>query len=411
MNAMSQPESMIILGNGYSAHLAAIALAPVVPLVALIGPAQKFATSFGPEALIGQHAHSHIFLPRLGKELQRIDPALIADFERKGLRYVPGSKRLTNDAPAECTRMFATRWQFDKAVHDVFRERVDVFEQDAIVDGVEVDGRVIKAIKLADGTSIPVDDNTFVLDAMGAQSPVMTPLIEKCDDVQEHSSDVVYVTQFFRLNVTSQHDLPDPLIDCPHDFGIAHLMLYPAQEGWFTVTAAVASQDRELVKRLRNQENFIQFCQQHPHVAQWLEAADPVGPCRIYVNPRNRWNTAVFNGHRAPENYLAVGDALASTVPTLGANCSFAATHIRVVRDLVQNPPVDLHKAFYDDIHLEQYGFFESAVNSKRPPRAFVAYEDAPQNRFSKRLKNRLRRAFGLDRGRISRQLAASSSL
>lgn len=404
-------DEVVILGNGYSAQLSAIALEPIIKHKRLIGPVVANPSPSGPEELTGQHAHSHVFLPRLEAELRRIDPGILDGLGHKGLCFRPGSRRLSESAPLESRRLFATRWQFDDAIYGIYQDKVRAEDVHGSVETAIIDQGAIRSIALANGTVIQTNDTTLILDAMGAGSPVMGALISGCDSVQDHSSNIVYITQFFRLREGSEEDLPDPLVDCPHDFGVAHLMLYPALDDWFSVTAAVATEHKDLVQKLRDQEQFILFCKDHPHVASWLQKAEPVGRCRLFINPRNRWNTSVFEGGYAPKNYLAVGDALTSMIPTLGANCSFAATHIRIMRDLVQTPPMQLQQKFSEEVHKEQFRFFQSAVKTVRPARAYVSYKDAPQNRLSKRVKRRLRRILGLDRARILRSLAASSSL
>jgi 2-polyprenyl-6-methoxyphenol hydroxylase-like FAD-dependent oxidoreductase len=411
MATVSRFENLVILGNGYSALLTAIALAPVMRLQTLIGPSNHSSSPSGPDEVSGQHAHSHIFLPRLAVELTRIDPKLLSEFDKRGLRFSPGSKRLTCDAPLESERLFATRWQFDQVVRDIYRERITAHEHNGTVKSVEIEDGLIRTVLLIDGERVSLDDNSLVVDATGARSPIMQPLIADCEDIQDHSSNIAYISQFFRLQGANIAELPDPLIECAHDFGIGNLMLYPAIDGWFSVTIAISTQHREMIQRLRRREHFLALCRSHPHVKIWLSAAQAVGPCRVFMNPRNRWNTAVFCAPHTPANYLAVGDALASTVPTLGANCSFAASHIRIVRDLAQTSSIELHKLFFDAVHKEQFEFFQQALQVARPSRNYISYENSPENQIGKRIKKQVRKFLGLDRARIIKQLTASSTL
>ena len=110
---------LVILGGGYSARLTALALSSLRPVGAILCADDLWEIETGPEKLSGQRAHSHIFLPRLEQELQRINPSLVGELAELGLRFRPGSQRLSADAPAAARRLFATRWQFDKAIHEL----------------------------------------------------------------------------------------------------------------------------------------------------------------------------------------------------------------------------------------------------------------------------------------------------
>ncbi len=98
-------------------------------------------------------------------------------------------------------------------------------------------------------------------------------------------------------------------------------------------------------------------------------------------------------------------------LPTLGANCSFAATHVRIIRDLLAGNDPQLQGAFSKAVHAEQFEFFQKALVGKMASDRIIPYEASPQNRPVKRFKRRLRRLLGRDRARIIKQLSASSSL
>lgn len=410
---MAEPQRfdrLVVLGNGYSAHLAALALSPLLPDVMVIGPDTALAT--GPEDLTGQYAHSHIFLPRMERELRDIDPHILEALAALGHDFVPGSYRLKADAPMACRRLFATRWQFNQAMDTVFRQRVRHTHVPDMVRDMHCTKGHIMQLSLGSGQNFSLTASTLVVDAMGNGSVLMRPLMKACPEVIDAPGGIAYITQFFRLkNPDGAGKLPDPLIECPHNFGNAYLMLYPAAEGWFSVSLAVNTTHKALMKDLRGDARFLAFCRQSPPVAAWLDMADAVGPNRIYINPRNTWRVPVFAKGHAPQNYLSVGDALTSMLPTLGANCSFAATHIRILRDLIADQVTDLHADFAQKIYHEQFAFFQDALTPRVHAGAFVPYAQSRQNRPAKRLKRHLRRFLGLDRARIERQLIGSSSL
>jgi hypothetical protein len=402
---------LLILGNGYSACLAAIALAPILPIKTMIAPPRPQTDTKGPERLVGQHAHSHIFLPRLKQELHRIDPDLLIALAQRGYSFVSGSYRLGPDAPIACQRLFATRWQFDGVIEAIFRDGVTVGEIAASVTDFQVDSDRISTLTLTSRDTLNVSATTLVLDAMGTKSPIMKTLSRKVSAITDQPGNIVYITQFFQCRDEQQTQLPDPLIDCPHDFGKASVMLYPGADGWFSVSLAIAIDQKTFIREMRDPEAFLAFCNQSPKIMAWTQTADAIGPNRIFINPRNRWNVKIFQAGTAPANYLAVGDALTTMLPTLGANCSFAATHIRIIRDLLASESADLQGAFSRAVHEEQYEFFQKALAGKAGPGQFIPFDASPHNRLSKRIKRKLRRLLGLDRARIIKQLSNSSSL
>ncbi|EAP78445.1 hypothetical protein [Roseovarius nubinhibens] len=404
---------LVILGGGYSARLTALALSSLRPVGAILCADDLWEIETGPEKLSGQRAHSHIFLPRLEQELQRINPSLVGELAELGLRFRPGSQRLSADAPAAARRLFATRWQFDKAIHELFLRHVTADHvRDQVVDAI-VENDAIVALELRSGTQLQVAPNTLVIDAMGARSPIMAKLSAEAETVIDQPGQLTYVTQFFRLDRKDcdSAGLPDPLIDCPQDFGAVKAMLYPGLDGWFSISLAVSSQRKDLIQSLRDQEAFIAFCRQSPLLGRWVGAASALGPTRIYINPRNRWNAAVFEEGRAPRNCLAVGDALATMLPTLGANCSFAATHVRIIRDLLESGTGRVQDEFAQSVRAEQFPFFQRALAEPQATEGVISYANAPNNVLLKRLKRHLRRLFGKDRKRIIKQLSETSSL
>ncbi len=283
MTAKIDFDDVLILGNGYSAQLAAIALDPVLPIRAMVAPLKRTVESETLAGLVGQHAHSHIFLPRLQRELHRINADLLPAMAVHGYRFVPGSYRLRDNATIECRPMFATRWQFDDVVETLFQQRVQTRHVAASVCGIETEAGRISAVLLSSGGVIVASPSTLVLDANGTKSPIMTTLSAKDDSVIDQPGNVVYITQFFRRLDMSTRSLPDPLIDCPHDFGVAAVMLYPGAMGWFSISLAIDAQQKALIREMRDCEAFLSFCRQSPHVAEWINGAEAVGRNKIYI--------------------------------------------------------------------------------------------------------------------------------
>ena len=411
MRHQSRYARVIILGGGYSARLSACALMPVIPIDKMIGKLEQYIGITGPESVTGQRSHSHIFLPRLEQELTRLDPSFAALFAERGLCFQSGSKRLGDRVPQGCRRLFATRWQFDGAIDALFQRSVaskGVTPIDAGVRGFQVYRQrcAIDAIEFVGGGRLAIAPDTLVLDAMGAKSPIMQTLAKGAEDL---SSQITYLTQFFRLTSAQISQLPDALTECSRAFGAVNMMLYPAAQGWFSVSLAVNSARKDLVRRFRDPAAFLGFCRQNPASATWLDAAEPRGALRMFVNPRNRWNVEIFARETAPKNYIAVGDALVTMTPTRGANCSFSATHIRILRDLLVSGETDLQRAFADAVRNEQRTFFESTLGEHLGDE-LITRVSAPWGPL-KRIKAGIKETLGIGRTRIAKVLERSSSI
>ncbi len=414
MSQQSRYTRAIILGGGYSARLTACALTPVMPINKMIGKLEQCADVTGPESMTGQRSHSHIFLPRLEQELTRIDPSFAALFAERGLWFQPGSKRLGDRVPQGCRRLFATRWQFDGAIDALFQRSVGskgVTPIDAGVRGFHMDPQqcAIHAIDFVGDGRLDIAPDTLVIDAMGAKSPIMQNLAKGDKGAEDLSSQITYLTQFFRLTSAQASQLPDALTECSRGFGAVYMMLYPAAQGWFSVSLAVNSARKDLVRRFRDPAAFLDFCRQNQATATWVDAAEPGGALRMFVNPRNRWNVDIFARQTTPRNYIAVGDALVTMTPTRGANCSFSATHIRILRDLLTSGQTDLQRAFADAVRNEQRTFFESTLGEHLGDE-LITRASAPWGPL-KRVKAVIKQILGIDRTRIAETLERSSSI
>lgn len=401
----------VILGDSLTAKLAALVLAARMPIEAMVGPALDTPVLADPENLVGKAAHSHIFMPRFGDELHRAAPAVWDALVKEGLTYSPGSTRLQKGDVPGATRLFSTRWQLDEAIDRVFRAQIKTTTHARTVTGsISVSdsrGAALEAVVLSDGSKLIIEPGTLVVDAMGADTPICQAFLAKQSDHIDHVGHVSYVTQFFQLTDADSSKLPDPLTECSQGFGESHVMLYPGIGRWFSISTAIGNDNKALLTRLRDQKAFLEYCQQSVAVAAWIGAATPMGTPKLFLKPRNRWRVAAFSNGAMPENYVAVGDALATTLPTLGAGCSFAAMHLRVLAETVSLGGGAFHVPFARAIRSEQFPFFLQSMAPDMPAHGFVA----PRQSRSKRMRVAIRRLLGVDRIRIRKDLVRTSSL
>ena len=411
---------VVILGDGFAAKIAVLALKGKFPVSVIMPPGNwPVADVDSPASTTGHSAHSHIFLPRLEYELARVSPRLLDCLHAEGLSFRKGSRYLYGKVPIGVRRMFATRWQVDAVLNREFRrcrsankllgKVQSVLTRPAAVPGQE--SSTISAIGLHGGHSFNVPDDALVLDAMGTNSPVMEQLQSGSSGRIDEPTEIAYLTLFFRLKTNCKQQLPDALTECMADFGGAFVTLYQGARRWFSLTIGTNVRNGELIRAVRNKDVFVELCSRKPELRAWMDASETVGDVRIYRNPRNRWNLGMIEDGAIPLNYSAIGDALVTTCPSLGAGCSFAVTHIRAVIDNMHKPVEEYHAGYAKEIGNEQFAFFVESQNKPPPTPCGPGELDTGAESYARLLTRRLRRVTGLERQRTIRRLSQSSAL
>jgi hypothetical protein len=244
------------------------------------------------------------------------------------------------------------------------------------IEGPQI-GSHLTAVNLQDGDVLEIDPGTLIVDAMGAGSLLMKLISSRpgAPAVEEYPSNIGYMTQIFRLRSRFGSSLlPDPVADCANHLGHAFVTLYVGAGGWFTVTLAWDIRRRSTSDMLSDTPSVVNFASRSPGVARWIAAAEPVGPSRRYMNPVNRWSVPVIASEDCPANYVAIGDALTTTAPTLGAGCSWLASHVRILAEAVETGKW-WRQRFAQKVTEEQRGFFDLSVSNGAP----VTLESPPE--------------------------------
>lgn len=375
-----QPRRAIVLGTSLSGKIASIALDDRLEVLRVVGPEPQL---FGPAPaeLSGKQAHSHAFLPRFIREIDSVAPSLSKAFNDNGLKRSRASRAFFGRAPFSGTHLKAMRWQVDDVItaefNRSFSDRIVINK----VTGARIDDGHIYALDMQDGQSLDIDQDTLVVDATGAQSPLMKLISGHpgAPATEDLPSSIGYITQLFHMKKGFKSLLlPDPVADCSANLGPAFVTLYAGSGGWFSVTLAWDIRNKTTSDRLRDTASVIELASRSPGVDRWIKAAVPIGHARRYMNPRNRWSLPMIASPCCPENYVAIGDALATTAPTLGAGCSWLATHIRILTSSLESGE-DWRLRFVQSVVAEQRGFFDLSVATGAP----VALEVPPK--FSNR--------------------------
>lgn len=383
---MADNRRFVVVGDGLAGRLAALRLARTNDVVLLSDPRARHGTSPQDERLVGKPAHSHVFLPRMLLELEKTAPEVLIALQRRGLSFGPGAKGLRPDLAPGAKRLFAMRWQVDQALNDCMDEHFDgeivpFTVRDTETAATTAGAAITALLPAGDGAPFEIAPEDIVIDATGAQRNMMDGLIGDTGLLIRHHSHMSYLSQFFRLNDDVVLDeLPEPLFSCSVNYGQVYITLYPGGDGWFSLTVAHDMRNAETRAQTRTTVDVLAYVQESEELAAWVNQATPIGRPTTYLDPRNSWAARLFAKRRAPTNYFAVGDSLVTTNPALGAGCSFAATHVRVLVDVLDQDipnPLDRMQAFGQNIAEEQYWFFRGAVQTQPPD----APRQAPQSR------------------------------
>lgn len=355
----------LVLGGGFSGKVAALALDRQNFDVTLFEQNPKTSETFHTGSqLDGKLAHSHIFLPRLLKDGNRILPEWICDMKAANLHFRPGSKMVGRKLQNQ--RLFAARWQVESTLEKKLLNTTRISRvTDSFLEAEVDDQRCLKSLRFKKSGSQKIDSDALVVDAMGGSSQLIKNLALNSSEVVEHRSYVCYITQFLKFEAQEPKRLPDALDRCTWKHKDWYISLYPAANGWFSITAVIDARNQVLKRELGRGDGLLKIANQHKSISCWLQKATPLGQPSVYLDPKNTWFLDPLKNGHFPKNYCPIGDALISTSPVLGAGCSFAVTHVaELVSSLNKS---DWQIFFAQAVSNAQSNIFEESISYKPP--------------------------------------------
>jgi len=204
------------------------------------------------------------------------------------------------------------------------------------------------------GRLLPAD---LVIDAMGRRSALPALLADAGGEpVYEEAAEsgFLYYTRFFRV---ANGPFPVPRAPVNSSLGSFSLLTLPADAGVWSVTVYAASADRPL-KRLRDVTRWTALVRACPLHAHWLdgEPMTEVMPMGGVVDRYRR-----FTG---TAGIVSLGDAWASTNPSLGRGISLGLVHASLLRGVVgeHDDPAGLVDAFDEATERELTPWYRATV-------------------------------------------------
>lgn len=315
---------LLVLGGGVAGLATALFLARRGQQVDLL-ERDRSAVPTGARAAGGwnrptvpQGLHSHTFLAG-SRRLLAEAPDVLAGLLRAGVREIPlrPPPTLTTTAvPAPelvalAARRSVVEWIMRRAVE---RERDVRVHPGTEVTGLAESGGRVCGVHVDGGTV----DADIVVDATGRRSPIPGWLAARGRPVPERSSPcgLTYYSRYWVLHRTGDPGELNGGATAGASFDRFSCHVFPADNGTFSVTFAVPSDDAELGV-LRSAEAFDAAAARIPCIARWTDGsvAVPISGVAVMSGLENRLRTLAPSGVAVLPGLLAVGDAGCTTDP------------------------------------------------------------------------------------------------
>jgi hypothetical protein len=181
---------------------------------------------------------------------------------------------------------------------------------------------------------------------------------------------ITYLSRFYRRAAGA----PEPPLDrgftAGGSFDRYSCLVFPADQGTFSVTFGVLPEDRVLQRGLRDPAAFDAAVRSIPALAPWIDtsAAEPISEVRMMAGLVNAVRGAREPGRPVALGWTAVGDAAATTNPAHSRGCTLGAVHSVAVADAVatHRDPLDLAAACAAVVEGEQRPWVADSIEQDR---------------------------------------------
>ena len=193
----------------------------------------------------------------------------------------------------------------------------------------------ITGVETEDGRLLHAD---LVVDAGGRRSPLprwLAALGARPDEELDECGFLYYGCHFRSSDGSVPPAFGPPLQ--PYDS--LSLLALPADNGTWGVGITTSSRDRAL-RELRHVPCWEAAIRCYPATAGWIDA-EPITGISVMAGIEDRRRELVIDSAPVVTGLVAVGDAWASTNPSLGRGASIGALHACVLRDVVAKEGTD----------------------------------------------------------------------
>lgn len=330
---------------------------------------------------VGHLRHSHAFLARLRLILRDEHPQLLADLLEAGARDLGFEQMLSDELkrdyrPQPEDRDFVVLTSRRTTLELVIRRYVERLANVEIRSEVFVTGLKIEPGAPPRVTGVTTENGgeilgDLVVDAAGRTTAAIDQLREAGAAITEDSetAGILYFTRHYRLN-PGMTEPPRGKSPGTGDLGFLKYGVFPADNGWFSITMCVPEIELEMRKAIVSPETFNGVCVQIPGLVPWVDPARAQGVSRVFGmgDLHSRWRDMTPGGVATVLGYFPLGDSLVRTNPLYGRGCSFAAISAYALRDsLSQTPdPAARLTAYQDRINTSLKPYYQDMLNQDR---------------------------------------------
>lgn len=368
-------ERVLIIGAGIAGLCSALALAPTGRDIVILerdppppGKDPDLAFADWNRRGVGHLRHSHAFLARLRMVFRKEHPDLLAELKRAGCRELGFDRMLTSVHEATYQaepgdKDFVVLTSRRTTLELVIRRYVERFPNVRIVSETFVrklliqpdpEGLRVGGVSVADASGGRDIIGDLVIDAGGRTSSGVEQLVEAGAAIAEEgeTAGILYFTRHYRLNDGVEEPARDRRAPSTGDMGFLKFGVFPADNGWFSITLCVPEIEMELRKAIVDPEVFDRICRAIPGLVRWIDPAIAQPTSKVFGmgDLHMRWRSFARDGSPAVLGYFPIGDNLVRTNPLYGRGCSFAAVEAYMLRDvLVETEDAALRMVGYQE--------------------------------------------------------------
>ncbi|NNN20524.1 MAG: hypothetical protein HKL80_00790 [Acidimicrobiales bacterium] len=335
---------IVVIGGSISGLLASISLSRQGHEVKIVDPTasdtdldleKRFSSR---QKGLAQRHHSHAFLAKLRNNLKSNYPDVLdallkaGAFEMPFMEFLPKTilQRDLEPGDVDLVGIGARRTTFETVILGIAQKEqgIEIIagEISTLLASKNTDNPTrIYGVKIANGDEILGD---LIIDCSGRNSE-RNGWLKKLglgeETIEESPCPIQYLTRFYKLPSSASFLEPDGRF--AGDFGYIKVGIFPADNGFFSITVGLNDQDRQLGK-LRNPEAFDNAMLAFEHTGKWLRIKDmePFTKVEAMTKLKNRRRKAVpLDQGGSIVGLIALGDSLMHTNPLYGRGCTISS--------------------------------------------------------------------------------------
>jgi len=316
-----------------------------------------------PRRGVNQFRLPHFMMPRWWDRLRTELPEVRYPLEAAGALHLntvamlPAARRgPMRDGDERFDTVTARRPVLEAALSAAAEAAGVAIRRGVTVTGLTTDGHAgvpsVTGVLTADGCAVTSD---LVVDCGGRRSALGSWL--QAAGARRPAEDradcgFVYYARHFRSRSGEQ---PAVLSNLLQSYDSLSVITLPADNGTWSVVLTTSSRDKAL-RVLREPARWHAALARYPLVAHWADG-EPISGVDVMAGIEDRYRRLAVDGQPVATGVVAVGDAWASTNPSLGRGAALALVHGCLLRDLLRETDPADHDKFarrFDELTAQE---------------------------------------------------------